>query len=426
MPRWSSFDGAADRRLVHGLNGGDRTSLAALYDAYAERLYDYCVSMTGEYKTAVDIVHDTFIDAWRRAPRMRDQMRLGSWLYAAARRRCLQRGGDRQLHWETDADFADVLPPDGAADAATRQEPPPAAELSALLERSLARLDASDQELLLLSVRHGLRPAEIGAALGLSARRAAARTGKARSRLRTAYEAEQVACARRCAAGRAGDAATIGGTPAAATVAAERPAAAARRHGGRSRRAAGVLTVRRSSRPSTAVASRARGGDGGGRAHHEDCPVCRRRRRVEVGALLVHAPSPVLPAALRHRVMHTATDPELAGYRTDIAARGGSLTPDGMPSQPDVPSPYTRRWLFAGGGMAGALVTALVAALLIGPGLPPSTITWPPFRTHPQPAVTPDRQTSGRPDAGGHSGARPPLAQVPAAPAVPAGPSPQP
>ncbi|MFC7731254.1 sigma-70 family RNA polymerase sigma factor [Actinomadura keratinilytica] len=422
MPRWSSFDGAADRRLVQGLNDGDRTSLAALYDAYAERLFDYCVSMTGEYKTAVEIVHDTFIDAWRRAPRMRDQMRLGSWLYAAARRRCLQRGRARQLHWEAGPDFADALPADCAEDAGARPEPPPVAELAALLERSLARLDAADQELLLLSVRHGLRPADIGAALGLSARRAAARTRRARSLLHAAYEAEQALYARRCpGAGRAGEAAATGGAHAAV---AERPAAA-RRHGGRSRRAGGVLTARRSSRSSAAVASRAHS-DGDGRAHHGNCPACRRRRRVEVGALLVHAPSPVLPAALRHRVMHTATDPELAGYRTDIAARGGALTPDGMPSQPDVPSPYTRRWLFAGGGMAGALVTALVAALLIGPGLPPSTISWPPFRTHPQPAVTPDRQNNEQPHTSGQSGGRPPLAQAPAAPGVPAVPSPQP
>jgi hypothetical protein len=95
----------------------------------------------------------------------------------------------------------------------------------------------------------------------------------------------------------------------------------------------------------------------------------------------------MLPAALRHRVMHTATDPELARHRADIAARGGSLTPEGLPSQPDVPSPFTRRWLFAGGGMAGALVAALVAVLLIGPGLD-GTLSLPPFRTHPQPSIT--------------------------------------
>ncbi|NEA23193.1 hypothetical protein G3I70_11905, partial [Actinomadura bangladeshensis] len=65
--------------------------------------------------------------------------------------------------------------------------------------------------------------------------------------------------------------------------------------------------------------------------HVADCLDCLRRGRVSPDALLRRAPAPVLPAALRHRVMHTATDPELAGYRADIAARGGALTPSGLP-----------------------------------------------------------------------------------------------
>ncbi len=88
-----------------------------------------------------------------------------------------------------------------------------------------------------------------------------------------------------------------------------------------------------------------------------------------MAALLTVPPAPVLPAALRHRVMHTGTDAELAGYRADIAARGGALTAEGMPRQPDVASPVARRWIFTGGAVAGALATALVAILLIGPGL---------------------------------------------------------
>ncbi|HXA58550.1 MAG TPA: RNA polymerase sigma factor, partial [Streptosporangiaceae bacterium] len=93
------------------------------------------------------------------------------------------------------------------------------------------------------------------------------------------------------------------------------------------------------------------------------------RGGVSVAALLTVPPAPVLPAALRHRVMHTGTDTELAGYRADIAARGGALTAEGMPRQPDVASPVARRWIFTGSAVAGALATALVAILLIGPGL---------------------------------------------------------
>jgi hypothetical protein len=100
--------------------------------------------------------------------------------------------------------------------------------------------------------------------------------------------------------------------------------------------------------------------------------------------------------------MHTATDPELAGYRADIAARGGALTPSGLPIQPDVPSPFTRRWLFTGGGMAGALVAAVIAVLVMGPGIGSGTLSWPPFRTQPQPSIT-----KVSPPAGAHGGGQP-------------------
>jgi hypothetical protein len=136
--------------------------------------------------------------------------------------------------------------------------------------------------------------------------------------------------------------------------------------------------------------------------HAADCLDCLRRGRVSPAALLRRAPAPVLPAALRHRVMHTATDPELAGYRADIAARGGALTPSGLPIQPDGPSPFTRRWLFTAGGMAGALVAALIAVFVMGPGIGSGTLSWPPFRTQPQPSIT-----KVSPPAGAHGGGQP-------------------
>src|SRR3954453_8788784 len=91
MARWSRFAPAADRRLVKGLHDGDDDAIAALYDAYAERLYDSCMVLLDDSSAAADVVHDTFIDAARRTPRMRERAMLGPWLYAAARRRCLQR-----------------------------------------------------------------------------------------------------------------------------------------------------------------------------------------------------------------------------------------------------------------------------------------------------------------------------------------------
>ncbi|HEX2317308.1 MAG TPA: sigma-70 family RNA polymerase sigma factor, partial [Thermomonospora sp.] len=197
MPRWSTRSPDADRRLVDGLNQGDGEALGALYDTYAEQLYDYCLSMMADATAAADVVHDTFIDAGRRAPRMRDRLRLRAWLFAAARRRCLQRGRVRGLSWNWAAGSAwleEVL----AADTGVTP-----GELRELVESALGRMDFADQELLLLTLRHGLTAAEVAVVIGQPARRTAALAGQARGHAEAAITSELGAMSRRCVASNA-------------------------------------------------------------------------------------------------------------------------------------------------------------------------------------------------------------------------------
>jgi DNA-directed RNA polymerase specialized sigma24 family protein len=252
MARWSRFAPDADRRLVKGLHDGDDDVLATLYDVYAERLYDYCMALLDDSRVAADVVHDTFVDASRRAPRMRDRAKLRPWLYAAARRRCMQ----RKLQLE---------PAEG--------DP-------------LASLDFLQRESLFLALRHDLTGEDLAMTLGVSLRRSEARLKRAQDQVPEAEE------------------------------------------------------------------------------------------------FLGAAEAPVIPAALRHRVRHTGTDPELAGYRAEIAARGGALSPDGMPRQPDAPSHLARRWAFTSGGLLTAMATALVILMLMNPNLPVPDIQWPGGRPH--------------------------------------------
>jgi DNA-directed RNA polymerase specialized sigma24 family protein len=252
MARWSRFAPDADRRLVKGLHDGDDDALATLYDVYAERLYDYCMALLDDARVAADVVHDTFIDAARRAPRMRDRARLRPWLYSAARRRCMQ----RKLQLE---------PAEG--------DP-------------LGSLDLLQRESLFLALRHDLTGEDLATTVGVSLRRSDARLQRAQEQVPEAKE------------------------------------------------------------------------------------------------FLDAAPAPVLPAALRHRVQHTGTDPELAGYRAEIAARGGALTPEGMPRQPDAPSHLARRWAFTSAGLLTALASAVVALMLMDPNLPVPDIQWPGGEPH--------------------------------------------
>ncbi|GAA4630034.1 hypothetical protein GCM10023196_053730 [Actinoallomurus vinaceus] len=247
MARWSRFAPTADKRLVKALHEGDEEALATLYDVYAERLYDYCSALLADDKAAADVVHDTFIDAARRAPRLREREQLRAWLYASARRRCLLR--------KRPAAMAD--------------------------DQAFARLDFFHREVLFLVHRHDLTGEDLAATLGVTARRAQERLNRA-------------------------------------------------------------------------------------------------TRQFSDGEKVVDAvPVPEPPSALRHRVLHAGTDPELAGYRTEIAARGGALTPEGMPRQPDAPSRLARRWAFASGGSVAAVATAIVVMMFIGPGVPIPDLQWP-------------------------------------------------
>ncbi|SEG77033.1 RNA polymerase sigma factor, sigma-70 family [Thermomonospora echinospora] len=483
MPRWTSQTPDADRRFVQGLNEENEESLGALYDTYGEQLYDYCLSMAAEPKAAADLVHDTFIDAQRRAPRMRDRTQLRAWLYGAARRRCMQRGRTRGLSWNWASGSAWMQEVFGTDAGVTP------GELRELVESALGRLDFADQEVLLLTLRHGLRAAETSVVLGQPARRVTALVAQARARAEAAVTAELRSMSRRCQAGRApvpalhpaeapveladrtaelesSVGARAGGTsspsdvrvapvpggrrltrngasaggdaPPEGTKGAEDAEGAedakdAAHAGGRTsgglvvgagsavdgpetrRRAAGRHGRTARGRRRRAAGAPCPSSDPALDRHLDDCAECGRRDRVTVAALLVLAPAPVLPAALRHRVVHTATDPELAGHRTDIAARGGTLTPEGLPRQPDVPSQYTRRWLFVGGGAAGALVTTLVAILLMNPVS--SDIRFP-FDPRPQPSIGDVRQGA----SDGRLGDRP-MAQGPdGSPQVPPSP----
>jgi DNA-directed RNA polymerase specialized sigma24 family protein len=358
MAKWPRFDPDADRRLVTALSEGNEAPLAALYDIYAERLRDYCGLLIHESRVATDIVHDTLIDAGRRVRRMRDRERLRAWLYAAVRRRCLQRVRHPTLRWvHGDRDSVDL-------------------EARELLEAAFARLDFVDQEALLLALRHDLDGEDLGALLGIPARRAAARIARAEARAEAALSMAQLAAAKRCAYTAAKELSD--------TAAAAKP-------------------------PDTAATAKPPS-DAALTEHVAECADCLRRDDLSLAALLDLMPAPALPASLRHRVVHTGTDPELAGYRADIAARGGTLNADGLPRQPDIPSRFTRRWMFTSGGIVGALLATFVAILLIGPGTPIPGLIWPPDK--PTPSKTPAMPT-GRPPM--------PEAQPPAggAPAVP-------
>ncbi|MFI1582022.1 hypothetical protein [Embleya sp. NPDC020630] len=156
----------------------------AAYDAYAEGLYTYCLSVLRDHRAAAESLRSTFVLADRHIGRLPDLDLLKPWLYALARYECLvrldahvrvgtgpARPEDVRVVWAHERS----LPPlAGDADEPTDLFPGTEAgrvpgrrgDLDELAWPDAVGLAPERREALELSVRHGLDPRGLAAVLG--------------------------------------------------------------------------------------------------------------------------------------------------------------------------------------------------------------------------------------------------------------------
>ena len=336
-----------ERAIVEAMRAGDPGGLAAAYEGYNDRLYDYCASLLHDPEGAADALHDTLLVAGQRIDQLRDPERLRAWLYAIARNECLRqlRLRQRSVALEAAAELSDESVD---LDAGPRRE-----ELQALVRDAAAGLSPRDREVLDLALRHQLDPAEVAAALGVGQGHARALLSRARDQLERALGAVLVArdgrsdCPER--------AAILAGWDGQMTA----------------------LLRKRLNR------------------HLETCELCadRRRRLASAPALFGSLPLLLPPPDLRARVLSDAFDPKLVGHRAELGHRAGRLNRDGFPARPRLrlgPRPL------AAAAMIVAVLGAGVFAVTHSPGQVRSLVG--------TPAASPSPSGSGGASGTGPSG----------------------
>ncbi|MBB5162087.1 RNA polymerase sigma factor [Mycobacterium sp. AZCC_0083] len=92
-------DALDDAELAVAAAGGNQLAFSAIYDRYADRLYDFCVGMLRDGDAAADCAQDVFVTAAAKLVQLQDPNRLRAWLYAIARHEALARIRDRR--WAT-------------------------------------------------------------------------------------------------------------------------------------------------------------------------------------------------------------------------------------------------------------------------------------------------------------------------------------
>jgi RNA polymerase sigma factor (sigma-70 family) len=279
---------AAERRedaaLVERARHDDADAFGRLYDRWFDRVHDLAFRVGGDTAAASDIAQDAFLSAWRKLDTLEDPEAFGGWLLRITRNAALDRRRREERAKPFDSEGLAMIEGSGpsAADAPVGfriedrviafDSPSRAAEdseLADLVWESAAALGARDAELLDLTLRHGLTPAEVGDVVGLNRNAANQAVHRVRQRLRAAIEARVL---------------WRSGEPVCPKLAATLDAAGVTEFG------ADAVQVTES--------------------HASGCKVCQERResKLEPSALFGAVPFVILPIVLKMKVAHALSE----------------------------------------------------------------------------------------------------------------------
>ena len=192
-----------DAALVERARTDDPDAFGELYGLWFERVYDLAYRITRDRDTAAEVAQDTFLSAWRQLGRLDRVDAFGGWLLRITRNTAFNRQRKEQRSSPRDAEGMAMIETDGPrADAptgfrvedraGTLTDPAKVAEdheVVDLVWESAEALGTTDAEVLDLTLRHGLTPAEIGDVIGVNRNAANQTVHRVRRRLRAAVEA---------------------------------------------------------------------------------------------------------------------------------------------------------------------------------------------------------------------------------------------
>lgn len=149
-----------DAELVSASRRGEREAFGALVERYQGVVCAVSYSRTGDRALSEDVAQETFIAAWRQLDRLRETVKLRSWLCGIARNlaRKARRRSDRETAFDGELIATDGNPFDSAADA----------ESERLMRDAMTRVPETYREPLLLHYSEGLSVREIADTLELS------------------------------------------------------------------------------------------------------------------------------------------------------------------------------------------------------------------------------------------------------------------
>jgi len=162
-PRPSSAQAFDAEAALRGCARGEAEALRRLYDNMAPMLMGVALRIVRRRDLANDVLHDAFIQVWRRADTF-DPVRgsARNWLFSVVRHRALS--VVRRLGREQQLDEAELA--SRPAEGPSALDRLASADAAGALRRCLQELDADRRMTIVLAYADGLSHAQIAARLG--------------------------------------------------------------------------------------------------------------------------------------------------------------------------------------------------------------------------------------------------------------------
>jgi RNA polymerase sigma-70 factor, ECF subfamily len=182
----AASDPAVDAQLVAAMARGDSSALASLYDLHAPMMLALAQRILGSKNDAEDLVHDVFLEAWRRAADYDPQRgTVRAWLVLRTRSRAIDvRKSAKVSRTVTVGDSSWLERLLGGADDTS------ASADRELVRRTLRKLPEDQRLVLLLGYFEGLSSSEIASRIAAPIGTVKSRVAKGLSRLREALGPE--------------------------------------------------------------------------------------------------------------------------------------------------------------------------------------------------------------------------------------------
>ena len=103
---------------------GDCEAWESLFRRYRLPLYAYVFELVRNEQASLDVVQETFINAFRHIATLRDDGKFGSWLFSIAHQKCIQqwRQRDRETELQEELSNAPTMGDDVPLDQLIREE----------------------------------------------------------------------------------------------------------------------------------------------------------------------------------------------------------------------------------------------------------------------------------------------------------------